>query len=78
MRPITSAPGATRPRVIDHGQGLGLGWPRSQAWSTSGRPGADGAEVDALRVGVLGDVGDGPRVVRDSHAEGPRARLAQG
>jgi hypothetical protein len=75
---ITREPGATRPRFLDKDQVWGLGWPLSNAWITSGLPGADGAEADDLGIVVVGDVGHGHRVLMDLQSEGKRARWVQG
>ena len=78
LRQITLEPVATRPRFIDKGQGLGLGGHLSKELIKSGRPGAEGAEVDDLSVVVFGDVGYGHRVLMNIHSDVQRARLAHG
>jgi hypothetical protein len=75
---ITIEPVVTRPRFIDKDQVLGLGWHLAHALLNSGLPGADGAEVDHLRIVICGDIGHGDGVFVDIQSAVKRARVVHG
>ena len=78
FRQIPIEPLPTGARFIDKDQVFGFGLQLADELINVGLPGADGAEVEDVGVMVLGNIGDGDRLLMDIQSDIQRARLWHG
>jgi hypothetical protein len=77
-RQIARAPIATRARVIDEDEVVGLGLECSDEVVDGGLSCPEGAEVGDLSPVILSDIGNSDRLLMDIHTDVERARLGYG